>query len=89
MPGAEPLYDGASAVRSDAPGDERKHRLYFADILNRTIFGLDVASGDLMSWGFESEVGSLGLTVSGQLVVALTRGARLLAVSPLIKNMSC
>ncbi len=57
--GESPLYD------------ERTNRLFFVDILSRTIFRLDIATGDLGSWSFESEVGSIGLAASGRLVVAL------------------
>jgi sugar lactone lactonase YvrE len=51
--------------------DERTNVLYFVDILDRTVYRLDVASNDLMSWNFESEVGSIGLAASGRIVVAL------------------
>jgi sugar lactone lactonase YvrE len=51
--------------------DERSHRLYYVDILNRTLFAVVLGSGELKTWTFESEVGSLGLTVSNQLVLAL------------------
>lgn len=57
--GESPLYD------------ERTNRLYFIDILNRTVYALDIASNNLASWIFESEVGSIGLAASGRLVVAL------------------
>lgn len=51
--------------------DERTNRLYFVDILNRIVYRLDVASNDLASWTFESEIGSIGLAASGRIVVAL------------------
>lgn len=51
--------------------DERANRIFFVDILSRQVFGLELASGHLGSWTFESEVGSLGLAASGRLVVAL------------------
>ena len=50
--------------------DERSGRLYFCDILNRTIHAIE-ANGSLSAWTFESEVGSLGLAASGRLVMAL------------------
>lgn len=57
--GESPLYD------------ERTNRLYFVDILSRTLYALDAATNALKSWTFESEVGSLGLAASGRLVIAL------------------
>ena len=51
--------------------DERTDRLYFVDILNCVIYGLDLSNGERASWTFESEVGSIGLAASGALVVAL------------------
>jgi sugar lactone lactonase YvrE len=51
--------------------DERTDRLYFVDILNRVVYGVDVATDERASWTFESEVGSIGLAASGALVVAL------------------
>lgn len=57
--GESPLYD------------ERRDRLFFVDILSRTIYGRDLKSGEQGSWKFDSEVGSIGLAASGRLVVAL------------------
>lgn len=57
--GESPLYD------------ERSNRIYFVDILGREVLGLDIATGERGSWKFESEVGSIGLAVSGRMVVAL------------------
>lgn len=57
--GESPLYD------------ERTNRVYFVDILNRTLYRYEVASRALGSWSFETEVCSLGLAASGRLVVAL------------------
>jgi sugar lactone lactonase YvrE len=51
--------------------DERTNRIYFVDILGREILGLNLGSGERGSWKFESEVGSIGLAVSGRMVVAL------------------
>ena len=51
--------------------DEREGCLYFCDILGRRIYSMRIATGDLRSWTFESEVGSLGLAAGGRLVVAL------------------
>jgi sugar lactone lactonase YvrE len=53
--------------------DERTDKLYFVDLTNRLLYALDVGSGGLRSWTFESEVCSLGLTASDALVVALRK----------------
>ncbi|MGH6923936.1 MAG: SMP-30/gluconolactonase/LRE family protein [Propylenella sp.] len=60
--GESPLYD------------ERTGRLYFVDTLGRLVYCREPESGELKSWTFESEVGSLGLAASGRLVVALRDG---------------
>jgi sugar lactone lactonase YvrE len=65
------LFDLKCRIGESPLYDERTNRLYFIDILNRTVYRVDVASNDLVSWTFESEVGSLGLAASGRLVVAL------------------
>lgn len=51
--------------------DERADRLYLVDILARKIHRIQLPGGELRSWPFETEVGSLGLAASGKLVVAL------------------
>ena len=51
--------------------DERTDRLYFVDILSRKIFAFAPVTAEVRAWSFESEVGSIGLTASGALVVAL------------------
>jgi sugar lactone lactonase YvrE len=53
--------------------DERTDRLYFVDLTSFLLYCLDVGSGGLQSWSFESEVCSLGLAASGALVVALRK----------------
>jgi sugar lactone lactonase YvrE len=65
------LADIKGRVAESPVYDERTERLYFVDILNRTIYGYELASGVRASWAFESEVCSIGLTASGALVVAL------------------
>lgn len=51
--------------------DAAQQRLYWCDIPGRTIQALDLRSGARRRWPFESDVGSLGLTEGGKLVVAL------------------
>jgi len=75
--GESPLYD------------ERTNRLYFIDILNRTVYALDIASNNLASWIFESEVGSIGLAASGRLVVALRHSVILFDTSSGAKQELC
>lgn len=65
------LADIKGRVAESPVYDERTKRLYFVDILNRTIYGLELSSGARGSWTFESEVCSIGLCASGALVVAL------------------
>jgi sugar lactone lactonase YvrE len=57
--GESPLYDGERGV------------LWFCDIAERTLHQLHLASGERLLWEFASEVCSLGLAVSGRLVIAL------------------
>ncbi len=65
------LADIKGRVAESPVYDERTKRLYFVDILNRTIYGLELSSDARGSWSFESEVCSIGLCASGALVVAL------------------
>jgi len=65
------LADTRSRIGESPLYDERTNRLYFVDILNRVLYGLDVESGEQKSWTFETDVCSLGLAASGRLVVAL------------------
>ena len=65
------IAEGKCRVGESPLYDERTNRLYFVDILEKTVFGVDLASGERTSWTFESEVGSIGLAASGRLVVAL------------------
>src|SRR5215207_5164250 len=69
--------------------DERTNRLYFVDILSRTVYRLDLASNDLASWTFESEVGSIGLAASGRIVVALRHSVLLFDPASEAKQEVC
>jgi sugar lactone lactonase YvrE len=51
--------------------DDRRHALWLCDIVNRTIHAIDLATETTQSWSMATEVGSLGLAESGNLVVAL------------------
>jgi sugar lactone lactonase YvrE len=67
----KPLNDVQCALGEGPVWDDRAGVLYQADILNRTIHRFDPSGGPNQSWSFPSTVGSLGLTASGKLVVAL------------------
>src|ERR1700754_2468149 len=51
--------------------DETTNRIYFVDIPGCMVYEVDLQTGQRRSWRFESEVGSLGLAVTGRLVLAL------------------
>ena len=53
--------------------DARRDALWFADITGRTLHSVDLATGFHRFHGFDSEVCSLGIAVSGRLVVALRK----------------
>src|SRR4029077_1015312 len=53
--------------------DARRDALWFCDIVGRTLHRIDLASGAHRAHRFESEVCSLGVAVSGRLVVALRK----------------
>ena len=69
--------------------DERSDRLYFVDIPNRKLFSMEAFGGDLKSWTFESDVGSLGLAASGRLVVALRDGVILFDTATETRQALC
>ncbi len=67
----ECLVDARCQVGESPVWDARQNRLFWVDVLARTVFALDVASGQLRRWTFDGPVGSLGLTRTGRLVVAI------------------
>lgn len=66
-----PLLDVTFRLGESPVYDERTNRLFFVDILARTVHMLELEGAALHAFAFESEVGSLGLAASGRLVVAL------------------
>ncbi len=54
-----PVWDGA------------RNHLWWCDIFGRTLNRLDMASGEISVWGAPSEIGAVGLCLSGRLIVAL------------------
>ena len=51
--------------------DDRRNALWYCDIIERAIHCHDIATAEVRTWTFASEVGSLGLAESGRLGVAL------------------
>lgn len=73
----QPLGDIVCAVGESPVYDERRHALFFCDITGQAVHCLDLVGGGVRSWRFSSEVGSLGLTESGKLLVALRGSIRI------------
>lgn len=53
--------------------DDRRGTLFACDINGRKVYEIDLDSGPVGEWTFESEVPCLGLAESGKLVVSLAR----------------
>lgn len=53
--------------------DDRRGTLFACDINGRKVYEIDLDSGPVREWMFESEVPCLGLAESGKLVVSLAR----------------
>src|SRR5215213_470073 len=70
----ECLVDARCQVGESPVWDAQHARLFWADVLARTVFALDTGSGQLRSWTFDGPVGSLGLTRTGRLVIAIGLG---------------
>ena len=83
------LFDLKCRLGESPLYEERTNRLYFIDILNRAVYRLDIASNQLTSWNFESEIGSLGLAASGRLVVALRHSVILFDTETQAKQELC
>jgi sugar lactone lactonase YvrE len=70
-PQIECLVEERMQIGESPVWDAAEQRLYWCDIPGKAIQALELRSGARRRWRFESEVGSLGLTESGKLVVAL------------------
>ncbi len=57
--------------------DDRRNALFYCDIVAHLVHRHDLASGEVTTYRFPSDVGSLGLAESGGLVVALREEVRL------------
>lgn len=53
--------------------DAKNNRLYWTDIINGRLHGLDVTSGERQTWQFDSELGCFGLTDAGRIIIALRK----------------
>jgi sugar lactone lactonase YvrE len=67
----KPLNDVRCELGEGPAWDDRANALYQADIINNTIYRFASNGAVEGKWSFPSPVGSLGLTESGKLVVAL------------------
>lgn len=83
------LADTRCRIGESPVYDERTGSLYFVDILNRMVYRLELSSGQLGSWTFESEVGSIGLAASGRIVVALRHSVILFDPASEAKHEVC
>src|SRR5215208_279825 len=70
----ECLVDARCQVGESPVWDAQHAWLFWADVLARTVFALDTRSGQLHRWTFDGPVGSVGLTRTGRLVVAIGLG---------------
>jgi len=68
-----PLGDVRCALGESPVYDARRDALWFCDIVGRTLHRVDLLSEAHRSYGFDSEVCSLGVAASGRLVVALRK----------------
>src|SRR4051812_47013300 len=73
----ECLVDTRCQVGESPVWDAQQRRLFWADVLARTVFALDIGSGQLRRWTFDAPVGSLGLTRTGRLLIAIGLGVHL------------
>jgi sugar lactone lactonase YvrE len=68
----KPLDESIRCELGECPVyDDRRDALFYEDIVNRTIYRVDLKTGAGRKWLFPSQVGSFGLTETGRLVVAL------------------
>src|SRR3954468_25086185 len=73
----ECLVDTRCQVGESPVWDARQDRLFWVDVLAQAVFALDVGSGQIRRWTFDGPVGSLGLTRTGRLVIAIGLGVHL------------
>jgi hypothetical protein len=73
----ECVVDARCQVGESPVWDAHQGRLFWVDVLARTVFALDMGSGQLRRWTFDAPVGSLGLTRTGRLLIALGLGVHL------------
>lgn len=71
--GAEVAFDAGNIVGESAVWDDRQARLYWVDIVGKTIHGFDPATGAHETWNTPDLVTSIGLRADGGAVVGLAR----------------
>lgn len=67
----KPLVDARFQLAEGPAYDDRSSTLWFCDIVACALHRIELASMELQTWSFTSEVCSFGLAESGRLVVAL------------------
>jgi sugar lactone lactonase YvrE len=72
-----PVIDIELAIGESPLWDDRRHVLWFVDILAPAIFRLDPADGAVSRFAMPDLVASLGLCIDGRLVAALRSGVHL------------
>lgn len=72
-----PVIDIELAIGESPLWDDRRHVLWFVDILAPAIFRLDPAGGTVSRFAMPDLVASLGLCIDGRLIAALRSGVHL------------
>ncbi len=70
----ELLVDGRNIVGEGPTWDDRRHCLWWTDIMSKMLFRLDWPSRELASFPMPRRLGSLGLCESGRLILAFEDG---------------
>jgi sugar lactone lactonase YvrE len=70
----ELLVDGRNIVGEGPTWDDRRHCLWWTDIMSKMLYRLDWPGGELMSFPMPRRLGSLGLCESGRLILAFEDG---------------
>ncbi len=68
------IWDGHNTLGESPVWDHRGHVLYWIDIEESKLHGLDPKTSQHKSWGLPAKPGSIGLNQSGGLVAALNKG---------------
>lgn len=68
----KPLNDVRCTVGESPVWDARRKVLWYEDIVGKTLYRADPATGSTAHWAFPTEVCSLGIASSGRVLVALS-----------------